>query len=319
MLKRPDVIPKTPFVAALRAVIDPRRSWIGYLVAVGTGLAVGITLLEPSASAHLSPFQRLLLWIGQVGVALVILECVQLGLGRTAIARHVSPLLLVILGGVIGAILFSSLSILLLEGLLAGPDPEDVTEDISMASLLAELRDSAGQVVVFWVLLNAPRLIMIARDQEDGSEETDANHRKATETPSSTQADPARSTALVELVSRLPSRLGTDIVAMTAELHYLRVYTWQGNALILMSFGRAVAALQVVSGMAVHRSHWVALNHVTALETGGDKVVCRMDTGLTVPVSRNNRAALRQALSERNQGAALRGAAALAASGSERA
>ena len=84
-----------------------------------------------------------------------------------------------------------------------------------------------------------------------------------------------------------------------------------------MSFGRAVEALQVVPGMAVHRSHWVALSHVAAMESDGDKVVCRMDTGIAVPVSRNNRAALRQALSERNQSAALRRASALAAAGSD--
>ena len=313
------MIPNSPFVAAFWAKIDPRRSWIGYLFVAGIALAVGITLLEPSASANLSAVRRILFWAGHVGVALVVLECVQLVLGRTAIARRMSPLLLVISGGAIGAILFSSLSIVLLEGLLADPDPKAVAEEVSMASLLAELRNSAGQVVLFWVLLNAPRLIMIAQDQEDGSEEMDVRHLDAPETPSPTQAAPDRSAALVELVSRLPRRLGTDIVAMTAELHYLRVYTRQGNALILMSFGRAVEALQVVAGMQVHRSHWVALNHVTALETDGDKVVCRMDTGLPVPVSRNNRAALRKALHERNQGAALRGAAALAATGSGRA
>lgn len=311
------MIPKPPFVAALRAEIDPRRSWVGYLVAAWIGLSLGITLLEPSVSAHLSPLQRLVFWFGQVGVALLILESVQLGLGRTPIARRMAPLLLVILGGIVGAILFSSLSILLLEGLLAGLEPEDVAEEFSMTSLLAEFRNSAGQVVVFWVLLNAPRLLMIVRDQEDLSEEMGADRQEAIQSPCSTKADAERSAALVELVSRLPRRLGTDIVAMTAELHYLRVYTSHGNALILMSFGRAVEALQVVPGMAVHRSHWVALSHVAAMESDGDKVVCRMDTGITVPVSRNNRAAMRQALSERNQSAALRRASALAAAGSD--
>lgn len=312
------MIPKALSVATLLAGIDPRRSWVGYLVAAGLGLAVGFTLLEPSASAHLSPFPRLVFWVGQIGAALIILESVQMRLGRTAAARRMSPLFLVILAGVIGAILFSSLSILLLEELLAALDPEDVVEEVSFANLLAEFRDSAGQVVVFWVLLNAPRLIMIAQDQDSGPEAPAADPPDASEAPAPPMADEGRA-PLVELLSRLPRRLGTDIVAMTAELHYLRVHTRQGDALILMSFGRAVEALQVVPGMAVHRSHWVALNHVAAVESDGEKVVCRMDTGITVPVSRNNRAALRQALSDRNERAALRSASALASTGSDRA
>jgi DNA-binding LytR/AlgR family response regulator len=64
--------------------------------------------------------------------------------------------------------------------------------------------------------------------------------------------------------------------------------------------------------MAVHRSHWVALNHVAALETEGERVICRMVTGLTIPVSRSNRASLRQALAERDEHLAKRAATALA-------
>jgi len=105
---------------------------------------------------------------------------------------------------------------------------------------------------------------------------------------------------LVDLLSRLPRRIGTDIVAISAELHYLRVYTLTGDALILMSFGRAIEALGVIPGQAVHRSHWIALAHVVAVESDGDRVICRLDTGLDLPVSRTYRVRLRAALASRD-------------------
>ena len=89
-------------------------------------------------------------------------------------------------------------------------------------------------------------------------------------------------------------------VAMRAELHYLRVYTDQGEALILFGFGRAVRLIEArQSGMQIHRSHWIGLDHVDELDTSGGNMICRLVTGLTLPVSRKNRTPLRQTLKAR--------------------
>jgi len=68
-----------------------------------------------------------------------------------------------------------------------------------------------------------------------------------------------------------------------------------------MSFGRAVQALGVIPGQRVHRSHWVALAHVLSLESDGDRVLCRLETGLDLPVSRTYRTRLRAALALRDE------------------
>jgi DNA-binding LytR/AlgR family response regulator len=106
---------------------------------------------------------------------------------------------------------------------------------------------------------------------------------------------------LIDLLSRLPRRIGTDIVAVSADLHYLRVYTSSGEALILMSLGRAVEALGVIPGQKIHRSHWVALAHVLSLDNDGDRVLCRLKNGLQLPVSRTYRTRLRAALATRDE------------------
>lgn len=305
--------PKSISFTAFLSSLDPRRSWTGYLFAAGITLATGIALLSPEVTAGLGLFDRLVFWFVNVGAALAILEGVQLMLGNASFAHRLSPLLQVLLAGAIGALLFAAFSVLFLEGLQGATEmePEEV---LSLLGFLAELRDSAGQTMLFWVLLNGPRLIMMAQDHDDrGGEATAVAHVPqdvAVETPGTPRStnDPA----LVEFIARLPRRLGADIVAMTAELHYLRVYTRHGDALILMSFGRAVEALQIIDGIVVHRSHWVALNHVVRLETDGDKVLCWLDTGLSVPVSRSSRARLRQTLAERDRRLAERTVSAIA-------
>jgi hypothetical protein len=295
----------------LAAHIDPRSSWTGYLIAAGTILSFGLAVSEPSASSGLGLFARIVFWLAHVASALFFFELAQLALGRIAVFGRLSPLLLVTAVGVIGAVLFSIFNLLLLDriaflvGDLMGPEP------ISISGLMDELRDSGATSVLFWVLLNSPRLIMIAR-QKDAGEVGEPSTAEVTATREAAEAPPEASRELLDLLSRLPRRIGTDIVAISAELHYLRVYTRTGEALILMSFGRAVEALGVIPGQAIHRSHWIALVHIETLESDGNRVICRLDTGLDLPVSRTYRAKLRAALARRDHQRVLQAAERLA-------
>jgi hypothetical protein len=290
--------PNTPLLDGLVAHIDPRNSWTGYLVAAGVVLSIGLALSEPSASSGLGLTARIVFWLAHVASALLLFELAQISLGRIAMFERLPPLLLVMAVGVVGAILFSVFNLLLLDRIafLVG-DPTDL-EPISIPGLIQELRDSGATSVLFWVLLNSPRLIMIAQQKDaDGA---DASSTEVTSTQTDAANAPTRSSRpLLDLLSRLPRRIGTDIVAISAELHYLRVRTRTGEALILMSFGRAVEALGVIPGHVIHRSHWIALAHVSALESEGNRVICRLDTGLELPVSRTHRARLRAALANR--------------------
>ena len=298
----------TDALGHIGAGIDPRTSWLGYLFAAGAALAIGITLLNPSASRDLAFIERLIFWFAHTALAIVVLECAQILIGRLRVAATLPPLLLVLAGGVAGALVFATFSLIVLETLLYIPGSDIGGDNFTLAEFSDEFRSSAGQVVLFWVLLNAPRLLML-------SERKTAQRKPG---PSgivtTSRADNSETNAdLIELLNRLPHSLGRDIVAFSAELHYLRVFTTQGNALILMSFSRAVAAVQIIPGMVVHRSHWVALKYVDSLQGQGAGAVCKLATGLTVPVSRKNRAALRAAVIDRGIKIAERTARDLAA------
>ena len=95
------------------------------------------------------------------------------------------------------------------------------------------------------------------------------------------------------LLSRLPPGIGSDIVALETEDHYLRVHALGGSALILMRMADAVALLDPRLGAQVHRRWWVAEAAVANVRTDGQKLfLCLIDNSL-VPVGRTFSAAAR--------------------------
>ena len=101
------------------------------------------------------------------------------------------------------------------------------------------------------------------------------------------------------LFSKLPQSLGRDVVSLQARDHYIEVTTTQGSAMILMRLSDAEQDLQDFDGMRVHRSWWISLAHVQRIEKGTSGPELRLVTGQAVPVSRAQRAAVRDAVATR--------------------
>ena len=95
------------------------------------------------------------------------------------------------------------------------------------------------------------------------------------------------------LLGRLPPAIGSDIIALETEDHYLRVHAAGGSALILMRMADAVALLDSRLGAQVHRRWWVAQAAVSGVHTEGQKLsLCLVDNTLG-PVGRTFAAATR--------------------------
>ena len=93
------------------------------------------------------------------------------------------------------------------------------------------------------------------------------------------------------LLRRLPPGIGSDIIALETEDHYLRVHAVGGSTLILMRMADAVALLDPQLGAQVHRRWWVAQAAVTSVRTEGQRLsLCLIDKTL-VPVGRTFSAA----------------------------
>lgn len=129
--------------------------------------------------------------------------------------------------------------------------------------------------------------------------------REALEAPPRAEAPAEGATAEVValpaeaslLFQRVPAHLGRDVVCLRAQDHYLEVVTTAGSALVLMRLSDAERDLAALRGMRVHRSWWVALDHVAEFSHAeGGGINLKTTTGHTIPVARAQRAALRAAL-----------------------
>jgi hypothetical protein len=98
---------------------------------------------------------------------------------------------------------------------------------------------------------------------------------------------PADAAAPVRFLERLPPKLrGAQVWAVEAEDHYLRLHTGKGQDLILMRLADAVAELEGIEGMQVHRSWWVARDAVADIARGDGRATLTLQDGSQVPVSR---------------------------------
>lgn len=110
------------------------------------------------------------------------------------------------------------------------------------------------------------------------------------------QAEAARHTPQrCLLLDRLPLDKRGALVALSVEDHYVRVRTTKGEVVVLMRLSDAIKETGDLRGLQVHRSHWVALDHVTAARRKGDGAVLSLRTGADIPVSRANVPAIREA------------------------
>ena len=90
---------------------------------------------------------------------------------------------------------------------------------------------------------------------------------------------------LSPLMGRLPPHIGTDIIAISANQHYVDVHTRQGHALILYRLSDAIREMGD-KGVQIHRSHWVAYDAITDIKTNGGIYSVVLHSGLEFPVSR---------------------------------
>jgi hypothetical protein len=97
---------------------------------------------------------------------------------------------------------------------------------------------------------------------------------------------PAAKVGASAFLRRIPARLGTELLCIEVEDHYLRVHTPLGSDLVLLRLSDAVGELDPTIGRRVHRSYWVARNAVARVEREGHRTRLVLTSGARIPVSR---------------------------------
>lgn len=126
-------------------------------------------------------------------------------------------------------------------------------------------------------------LMRMWSEEEGGAALAEAEEVDAKE-EASPPSDPRESGP--RLAARLPECDCGPIIRLQVRDHYVEVITCSGRASLLMRFADAVAEMEGVEGLQVHRSHWVARAAIRAIARRRGKVLLVMCDGSEVPVSR---------------------------------
>jgi DNA-binding LytR/AlgR family response regulator len=242
-------------------------------------LAVALAVLGPFGTyTDLSVPVRYAYWVGLVlaGYLGILLSAHALAALRPGLGRRWALAVVTLVSAIP-----TSLAVAWVESLtrLARPVPLSVFPRVYACVALIQLA-----LVLFLTRLQ-PSLsaLLLMR----GEPEAPAVQLAAPETP----APPA-------FFKRIPSHLGSELLALEAEDHYLRVITAAGSDLILMRMSDALAELGHGIGLQVHRSWWVAHAAIAAVNRNNGRTALLLKNGLEVPVSRTYLSAVRAALAE---------------------
>lgn len=104
-------------------------------------------------------------------------------------------------------------------------------------------------------------------------------------------SEPAATTP--PLVERLNPQNRGRLLRLSVQDHYTEVVTSRGRELILLRFSDALNETGKVSGRRIHRSHWVADEHVKSVSRARGKLFVETADGTLLPVSRPYEADLR--------------------------
>jgi len=251
--------------------LDPRRSWTGFLLTAGLGLVALFVLLDPAPSRGLGPAGKTAFWVLHILGPLALAQACQLFLSRHSRVFG-NVWVSVAAAGLAASALFAPVALGL--DLLFGV-PDDPVEGTGwlLAQVLDEWGALAPPVTLVWLGLNAVRVLRLHDDA-----------------PSPPVAGAPAGPTPPEFMRRVPVGRRGQLIALSAELHYLRVYTTAGDALILKGFGDALAELGPDTGLQVHRSHWIDPAFAAGVSREGGRMQVRLLNGLVVPVARSRRA-----------------------------
>ena len=96
-----------------------------------------------------------------------------------------------------------------------------------------------------------------------------------------------------KLLNRLPFEKRGQIISLSVNDHYVDVVTTKGTEMVLIRLADAI--MEAGNGFQVHRSHWVAHNHIISVTREGAKAVIKTSDGRDIPVSRTYVPVLKEA------------------------
>lgn len=246
---------------------------IKFFLLIATTLGVAFALITPTEEQ--ASWLHFLQWQLQVHftIAIFIFSHVVF---FDVLSKAMSPTFSIILTAFLSTLLITPLS-LLLDIYFRG------VEIWNTYYLMDEWFGVAPPSVLIWFMINAPWVKGLRINRE--SPTTSHNELKTTEVE--------KDDCLFPSFFSLTNISNVDeLIALKSELHYLNVYTVNGEKLILYSLKQAIDELsnyqsKLADGQ-THRSYWLNQHHLKSISIKGRQGKCIMSNNLVVPISRGH-------------------------------
>lgn len=246
-----------------------RQIAIEIFAAIGIGALLG--LFGPFGTYAFGPGLRMAYWISFIVLGYLIFRPVIIVSGWLADHSAIPEFAARAIALAIASIPMTLLVVTMLSGF-----------DLSRAIRRDDLPQFYAQVLLIGVVVNFLFAVLLNK-RGDAAPISVVQSEPVTQEP----ATPA-------LYSRLPPGFG-DVIAMRSEDHYVRVYSYVRDVLILMRLRDAIAELGAADGLQPHRSWWVARRGVSTIAGDGRTISLKLINGLSAPVSRDGAGLLKQA------------------------
>lgn len=103
----------------------------------------------------------------------------------------------------------------------------------------------------------------------------------------------------VAFYQRLSKSIGTDIISLNAQDHYVEVTTSRGSELILIRLSDAIAELDGLAGQQIHRSWWVSKKHIVDSKRKNGRLSIVLSNQNEILVSRSYIPGVKQFLADK--------------------
>lgn len=292
----------------------------GLALLLGAPVAIGLLLGWGRAgqlAPQLSYFGAVGYWVGfSLGIWWLMAGCTQLV--AVLLRRRIASVAVVaLLGGVLATLLTRPFAFLYSGWVLELANIQTLGKGVSLAlwprSLdsmwLAIIR--SAEWIATWVAANlvASRWRGDSRLDGDATESSKAGLVSPGELSTAVTVPPSPASGSVPLpaigasepafLARARKPLGTHLVALQAQDHYIRVFTTVGDELLLYRFSDALREAGEASGVRVHRSWWIASNAIRRVIQRGPRIAVELTNGMRVPVSRTFVESLRRVVAGR--------------------
>lgn len=255
--------------------ITPFRYFFGIAIVLGLLFA----MVAPESGHEWDGLRRLFQWQLQSLGPVILLVMSHLLLHRLPGFDGLNSWLKLVCSGLIGAVLFSPLAL----SLDVWFEETSIMQGQWLSAMQEELIEVTPPVVIAWLAINAPWLLgfrLVKHNTPDAASEPIAE-------AVSREAETGLTDAPL-FYRLLPEAVRAELIYLKAELHYLKVVTVKGKALILYNLKDAIRELPSNHGFQSHRSYWVAKHFIRDVQKNGRQGQLTLKNGHTVPVSRRN-------------------------------